>query len=128
MSWAVVKSTWKKRSRYEFIAHLEHRSAINTGLKQEGRSENCNGRRFVWSSRNVRGSSPIRCVPCVVLVFVTQINKCCVDQALAPESYRYHYLHLCLSILSILGSLNKLPTYCMSSPLPQAPSMWHGCR
>jgi len=59
----------------------------------------------------------------LVFVTVTQFNKCCVYQALAPESYRQHYLHLYLSILSILGSLDK--PYCMSSPLPQAPSVWH---
>jgi len=102
VTWAVVNSTWKKCPRYQFTTHLEHRSAINTSLTQEGRCENCNGRRFVWSSRkarNVRGSSPIRCVSCVILVFVTvtQFNKCCVYQALAPESYRQHYLHLYLA-------------------------------
>jgi hypothetical protein len=39
----------------------------------------------VVEARNVRGSSPIRCVPRVILVFITQVNKCCVYQALAPE-------------------------------------------
>jgi len=33
----------------------------------------------------VRGSGSVRCVSCVILVFVTQSNKCCVYQALAPE-------------------------------------------
>ena len=42
----------------------------------------------VVEARNVRGSSPIMCVPCVIFVFVTQFNKCCVYQALVPESYR----------------------------------------
>ena len=32
----------------------------------------------VVEARNVRGNSPIRCVPRVILVFVTQFNKCCV--------------------------------------------------
>ena len=39
----------------------------------------------VVEARNVRGSSSIRCVPRVILVFVIQFNKCCVYQALAPE-------------------------------------------
>jgi len=101
VTWAVVISTWKKRPRYDFTTHLEHRSAINTSLKQEGRCENCNGRRFVWSrkARNVRGSSPIRCVPCVILVFVTQFNTCCVYQALVPESY-YTASTICIFILA----------------------------
>ena len=44
-------------------------------------------------------------------------------QVLAPA-----HVHLYLIILSTLGSLDKLPTYCTSSPLLQAPFGWQVCR
>jgi len=59
MTWAVVKSTWQKHPRYEFTTHVEHRSAINTSLKQGGRSESVDVLSGVVEARNVRGSSPI---------------------------------------------------------------------
>ena len=114
----MVNSTSQKRPRYRFTTYVQHSSAINTSLRQEGRPDNC--RRFVWVWWKL-------CVFVEVVQYGAShaLSPCLLHNPInAVYIKRSHFVHLYLSYIVYLGSLHKLPAYCTSSPLPQAPFAW----
>ena len=142
----MINSTWRKSPRYEFTAYVQHCSAINTSLKQEGWPEQYSDRRFVWSGggsvcswkwfskvrliRYHRVYSPTNAVPDYALslcLFHSPTNAVYIKRSHPSFTKRYRYVHFSFSILSTLRGLDNLPTYCTSPPLPHR-SYWSPCK
>ena len=62
MTCAVVNSTWQKRPKYEFTTHLVQRSIPVLNKRDGLKTVTVDVLYGIVEARDVRGSSPLRCV------------------------------------------------------------------